>query len=46
MGGGSIKTKVSHSTYTSTRELGRKGGSMAPWDPPLDPPLVCVDSDA
>ena len=30
----SIKTKVSFSTYTSTREVGRKGGSMAPWDTP------------
>ena len=42
--GGSIKTKVSHSTYISTRELSRKGGSMAPLDPPLDPPLNISDN--
>ena len=32
--GGSIKTRVSHSTYTSTRELYRKGeGVLDPLDP-------------
>ena len=42
---GSIKTKASHSTYTSTRELSRKGGSMEPQEPPLDPPLLgCLSS--
>ena len=37
-GGDSIKTKVSHSTFTSTRELGRKEGSGDPWLPGTPPP--------
>ena len=41
-----MKTKVSHSTYISTRELSRKGGSMEPLEPWLNPPLQLAKTDA
>ena len=35
-----MKSKDSHSTYSFNGDLGRKGGSMAPQEPPLDPSLL------